>query len=183
MFTIEYRVPRFYSPSIPGPFPAPPLQSRPVSTPNPSLQKKKPFPVPHGRQCFVSDSLRWEDLEATTEAVYSQPTTPPATPCLIKLATSIRSGILNAHTSSAKVIARVAGSWNFVHILQLDDHQLVIRVPATGWGDGLSPDATQALESQAATLRLLQRETIFRSRRSSPSIPPAPTTSAPRTSA
>ncbi|KAL2756518.1 hypothetical protein ACRALDRAFT_2026580 [Sodiomyces alcalophilus JCM 7366] len=41
----------------------------------------------------------------------------------------------------------------------LDDHKLVIRVPATGWADGMTDDAARALESKVTTLRLLATKT------------------------
>ncbi|KAL2023920.1 hypothetical protein VTK56DRAFT_697 [Thermocarpiscus australiensis] len=78
---------------------------------------------------------------------------------LIQLATNISSKVLDSQTSKAAVIARICGAYNLVHILQLDDLKLVIRVPATGWGDGMTDDAALALESQVTTLRLLARET------------------------
>jgi aminoglycoside phosphotransferase (APT) family kinase protein len=69
--------------------------------------------------------------------------------------------VFGAQTSNAQVLRRVAGSYNLVHIVQLDELQLVIRVPATGWGDGLTDDAARALESQVTTLRLLEKETTI----------------------
>lgn len=56
-------------------------------------------------------------------------------------------------------MAQLVDSSNLVHILQLGDLNLVIRVPATAWRAGLTADAAQALESPAAALRLMQRKT------------------------
>jgi aminoglycoside phosphotransferase (APT) family kinase protein len=46
-----------------------------------------------------------------------------------------------------------------VHILEADGTRLVIRVPATGWGAGMTPAAERALRSQAATMRLIRQQT------------------------
>ena len=80
---------------------------------------------------------------------------------ITQLAVNVRSRIFDARTSNARVLRRVAGSYNLVHIVQLDELKLVIRVPATGWGDGLTDDAARALESQVTTLRLLASETAI----------------------
>lgn len=37
--------------------------------------------------------------------------------------------------------------------------KLVIRVPATGWGSGLTETAARAIESHAATVRLIRQKT------------------------
>lgn len=77
----------------------------------------------------------------------------------IQLATNIRFRVFNSHTSRAAFVTRIAGSYNLIHILQLDDLKLVIRVPATGWADGMTDDAARALESEVTTLRLLATKT------------------------
>ncbi|AEO67161.1 uncharacterized protein THITE_14102, partial [Thermothielavioides terrestris NRRL 8126] len=51
------------------------------------------------------------------------------------------------------------GSYNIVHVLDLGGVKLVVRVPATGWGSGMTATAAQALKSQVATLRLIRRST------------------------
>lgn len=80
---------------------------------------------------------------------------------ITQLAANVRSRIFDAQTSNAQVLRRVAGSYNLVHIVQLDELKLVIRVPATGWGDGLTDSAARALESQVTTLRILASETTI----------------------
>ncbi|KAK4454080.1 kinase-like domain-containing protein [Podospora aff. communis PSN243] len=81
---------------------------------------------------------------------------------LIDLAMQTRVEVFNTPSSSGRLVSRVAGSYNLVHIVQLDDDfQLVIRVPATGWGDGLTPTAAHAMESQITTLRLIASKTTI----------------------
>ncbi|KAI2641414.1 kinase-like protein [Hypomontagnella submonticulosa] len=80
---------------------------------------------------------------------------------LILLASNIRKEVLNASTTTSKYVARMCGSYNIVHIIQLDDLKLVIRVPATGWGVGKNDMAARALQSQVATMRLVARNTAI----------------------
>jgi len=78
---------------------------------------------------------------------------------LIRLGTNLRSPLLNKPTSSSRLVARISGSHNLIHILQLDNLKLVVRVPATGWGEGMTGAAARALESQVAVMRFISRET------------------------
>lgn len=84
---------------------------------------------------------------------------------LVGLAAKIRADALSgAHSSSSsgRLVRRIGGSYNLVHIIQLDgDFTLVIRIPATGWGDGLTATAAYAMESQVATLRLIASMTTI----------------------
>ena len=80
---------------------------------------------------------------------------------LIRLGTNLRSKLLNKPTSSGRLVARLCGSYNLIHILQLDDLKLVVRVPATGWGEGLTGAAAHALESQVAVMRFVSKETTI----------------------
>ncbi|KAI0378221.1 kinase-like domain-containing protein [Hypomontagnella monticulosa] len=80
---------------------------------------------------------------------------------LILLASNIRKEVLHETTSVSKHVARTAGSYNIVHIIQLDDLKLVIRIPATGWGVGKNDTAARALESQVATMRLITKKTTI----------------------
>ncbi|KAI1768010.1 kinase-like protein [Hypoxylon sp. FL1150] len=80
---------------------------------------------------------------------------------LILLATDIRRRCFNKSTSESKYIARKNGSYNIVHIIQLDDFKLVIRLPATGWGSGKTETAARAMESQVDTLRLIAQGTTI----------------------
>lgn len=80
---------------------------------------------------------------------------------LVLLATNIRKKVFGISTSAGKVVLKIGGSYNIVHIVQLDDFKLVIRVPATGWGDGMTQMAARALESQVATLRLIASKTTI----------------------
>ncbi|KAF5674921.1 altered inheritance of mitochondria mitochondrial [Fusarium heterosporum] len=78
---------------------------------------------------------------------------------LIALATRIGSQVLHVATDNAKLVRRIAGSYNIVHVIQLDSMKLVIRVPATGWGAGMTKIAADALASQVATIRLVRQKT------------------------
>lgn len=80
---------------------------------------------------------------------------------LVLLAKNLRSKIFKISTSAGSLIARIGGSYNLVHVVQLDDFKLVIRVPATGWGSGMTTAAAHALESQVATLRLIASKTTI----------------------
>lgn len=80
----------------------------------------------------------------------------------INLATKTRADIFNTTSSSGCLVRRIGGSYNLVHIIQLDDDfKLVIRIPATGWGDGLTATAAHAMESQVDTLRLIASMTAI----------------------
>ena len=57
------------------------------------------------------------------------------------------------------LVRRICGSYNIVHIMEVETTKLVIRVPAFGWGDGMSKAAADALKSQVATMRLIRKKT------------------------
>ncbi|KEY70172.1 hypothetical protein S7711_03393 [Stachybotrys chartarum IBT 7711] len=81
-------------------------------------------------------------------------------PSLVALATRISQEALGHSQSSGKVIATLGGSYNILHVVQLEcSVKIVIRVPATGWGVGLTTEASQSMESHVATVRLLRQET------------------------
>ncbi|UNI22120.1 hypothetical protein JDV02_008040 [Purpureocillium takamizusanense] len=80
---------------------------------------------------------------------------------LVLLALNISNRVLHAPSSSGKLVSRIRGSYNIVHIIQLDGVRLVIRVPATGWGSGMTITAARALQSQVATIRLIRRSTTI----------------------
>ncbi|KAI6086892.1 kinase-like protein [Hypoxylon rubiginosum] len=80
---------------------------------------------------------------------------------LILLATDFRKRCFNKSTSESKYICRKNGSFNLVHIVQLDDFKLVIRIPVTGWGSGKTEKAAHAMESQVDTLRLIAQGTTI----------------------
>lgn len=81
------------------------------------------------------------------------------TESLILLASKIANQCLNIPSSSGKLITRISGSFNIVHVVELENIKLVIRVPATGWGSGMTPTAARAMESQVATMRLIRNKT------------------------
>lgn len=78
---------------------------------------------------------------------------------LVRLALRISNQILDAPSSNGRLVARIVGSYNIIHIIQLDDTKIVIRVPVTGWGSLLTETAARALESQVATIRLIRKHT------------------------
>ncbi|KAL7804899.1 kinase-like domain-containing protein [Trichoderma aethiopicum] len=79
---------------------------------------------------------------------------------LIRLASRIANDSLKTTTGSGgKLLARIDGSYNIVHIVEVESTKLVIRVPCTGWGSGMTPIAAQAMESQVATMRLIRNKT------------------------
>ncbi|KAK1241853.1 hypothetical protein MKX07_007676 [Trichoderma sp. CBMAI-0711] len=78
---------------------------------------------------------------------------------LIRLASRIANDSLHSPSTGGKVIARIDGSYNIVHIVELESIKLVIRVPCTGWGSGMTPIAAQAMDSQVATMRLIRDKT------------------------
>lgn len=80
---------------------------------------------------------------------------------IVLLALNNGKRVLQAPSSSGKLVARIGGLYNIVHVVQLDDIKLVIRVPATGWDSGMTATAARALESQASTMRLIRRTTTI----------------------
>lgn len=100
----------------------------------------------------MGDDLDYEDFGPLT-------TIPDES--VVRLALSISNQVLQAPSSNGKLVDRLVGSYNIVHIVQLDDIRIVIRVPSTGWGSGMTATAARALESQAATMRLIRRTTTI----------------------
>lgn len=90
------------------------------------------------------------------------PLTSIPTKSLIQLANRIsgKSALGNA-SSEGQLVTKLVGSYNIVHIIQLGDVRLVIRVPATGWGKGMTPEAASALRSQVDTLRFIAENTTI----------------------
>ena len=66
---------------------------------------------------------------------------------------------MGVQTSSGCLVTRITGSYNLIHIIQLDDSILVIRIPATGWGSGITKAAARALESQVTLMCSTARKT------------------------
>jgi aminoglycoside phosphotransferase (APT) family kinase protein len=78
---------------------------------------------------------------------------------LVALASRIGTQVLHVSTNNARFVKRVCGSYNIVHVIELETMKLVIRVPATGWGAGMTKTAADALASQVATMRLIRQKT------------------------
>lgn len=66
---------------------------------------------------------------------------------LVSLASSISSRDLHVSASHGKLVARIGGGYNVIHIIQLDTFELLIRVPAPGRGSAMTETAASALES------------------------------------
>lgn len=80
---------------------------------------------------------------------------------LVLLASNIANRCLHLPNSSGKLVARISGSYNITHVIELENVKLVIRVPATGWGSGITTTAARAMESQVATMRLIRSKTTI----------------------
>lgn len=81
---------------------------------------------------------------------------------LIALAWDIRRKSSRDCFATAKVINRLRGSYNLVHIVEFDDGlKYVVRVPATGWGGRFTESAKRSLVSQVLTMRLVRKETTI----------------------
>ncbi|KAJ2994636.1 hypothetical protein NUW58_g1500 [Xylaria curta] len=80
---------------------------------------------------------------------------------LVLLASNIGKRYLDLPDTSGTLIARISGSYNITHVVKLENAKLVIRVPATGWGSGLTQAAADAMESQVATIRLIRGKTTI----------------------
>ena len=88
-----------------------------------------------------------------------------STPSLLTLASNVRNRISaqdQEPTENNRLISRLFGSYNLVHIVEFADGvKYVIRVPATGWGSRFTGTAKHSLESQALTMRFLRKETTM----------------------
>lgn len=80
---------------------------------------------------------------------------------LVLLASNIANRCLHLPKTTGKLVARISGSYNITHIVELENLKLVFRVPATGWGAGRTPSAARAIESQVATIRLIRSKTAI----------------------
>lgn len=78
---------------------------------------------------------------------------------LVALASRIRKTVFKADTSSGCLVQTSNGSFNLVHILQLDDLKMVIRIPITGQSGDLHSSAKEALESQVQTIDYIRKHT------------------------
>lgn len=70
---------------------------------------------------------------------------------LVTLGSRIRELVSKAKTSNGHLVETSSGSFNLVHILQLDEAKTVIRIPISGQSGDLSGPAKEALESQVQT--------------------------------
>jgi len=51
---------------------------------------------------------------------------------LVNLTMITKAEVLNTTSLSSRLVRRIGGLYNLVHIIQRDDFKLVIRIPATG---------------------------------------------------
>ncbi|EGS22068.1 uncharacterized protein CTHT_0039530 [Thermochaetoides thermophila DSM 1495] len=79
---------------------------------------------------------------------------------LLHLGSRIASNVLKLSNSEPKLLHRLGGPFNIVHILSFnnDTTRFIIRVPATGWGKGLTPAADKALEAQVSALKFIKSQ-------------------------
>jgi hypothetical protein len=82
---------------------------------------------------------------------------------LITLASRIAKDVLHVPSdnvfNNTKLVTRICGSYNIVHVMEVETTKLIIRVPATGWGAGMTKAAEDALASQVAIMRLIRKKT------------------------
>lgn len=68
---------------------------------------------------------------------------------------------LNLQVTGGQVVDSLQGPYHIVKVVQLDDGtKLVVRVPAVGWGQGISFAAGEALKSEVDTMQLVREQTI-----------------------
>ncbi|KAL1857459.1 hypothetical protein VTK73DRAFT_8082 [Phialemonium thermophilum] len=80
---------------------------------------------------------------------------------LVRLASKIAARHLRTSTTAGQLTARIGGSYNIAHVVEIGNGKLVIRVPVTGWGTALTPSAARAMESQVTTMRLIRSRTTL----------------------
>ncbi|KAJ7219589.1 hypothetical protein GGX14DRAFT_390109 [Mycena pura] len=84
---------------------------------------------------------------------------------LVALGSRVLRDVLHHASSSsfdARLVETFAGSFNLVHVLELDaDQKMVLRVPITGKAGTLSGAARQALGSQVCTMRHIRATTTL----------------------
>lgn len=78
---------------------------------------------------------------------------------LIALGSRIRKKVYQTETSTGSLVETCNGSFNLVHIIQLDDSMVVIRIPTTGQSGDLHGPAKEALESQVHTMEYIRKHT------------------------
>lgn len=78
---------------------------------------------------------------------------------LVALGSRIRELDSKEKTSSGCLIETLSGSFNLVHIIQLNEAKMVIRIPVTGQFEDLHGPAKEALESQVQTLNYIKEHT------------------------
>lgn len=80
---------------------------------------------------------------------------------LVNLAIRIREDVLKKETWEGRLLERIDGEYNLIHIIQLDDFKLAIRLSATGHGPGCNSNAANALKATVGTLRFLEKKTTI----------------------
>lgn len=78
---------------------------------------------------------------------------------LVALGSRIRELISKAKTSNGCLVKTFSGSFNLVHILQLDEAKMVIRIPISGQSGNLSGPAKEVLESKVQTMNYIKEHT------------------------
>lgn len=75
---------------------------------------------------------------------------------LVALGSRIRKLISKAETRNGCLIESLSGSFNLVHILRLDEANMVIRIPIGGQFGDLTGPAKEVLESQVQTINYIR---------------------------
>lgn len=78
---------------------------------------------------------------------------------LVALSSRIRKLVSKAQTSEGHLVETCSGSYNLVHIVQLDDTKMVIRIPVCGQAGDLPSLAGEALASQVYTINYIRVNT------------------------
>ncbi|KAI7775270.1 hypothetical protein LA080_007070 [Diaporthe eres] len=78
---------------------------------------------------------------------------------LVALGSRIHELVSKAKTSNGCLVETLSGSFNLVHILQLDEAKMVIHIPISGQFGDLSGPAKEALESQVQTINYIKEQT------------------------
>ncbi|KAK7719696.1 hypothetical protein SLS64_001875 [Diaporthe eres] len=78
---------------------------------------------------------------------------------LVTLGSRIRELVSKAKASNGRLVETFSGSFNLVHIPQLDEAKMVIRIPISGQFSDLSGPAKEAIDSQVQTINYIKGHT------------------------
>lgn len=78
---------------------------------------------------------------------------------LITLGSRIRDMVFKIEAFDRRLVKTCMGSFKLVHVLQLDEFKMVIRIPTAGQSGDLRDAAKEAFESQVQTLNYIRKYT------------------------